>query len=143
MVCRAQEFFGFGPLARRPEHGSAERVGAVEQDGQQQAMLDATQIEQRPPIVEAQPHGGEKSHTPRLRERQAAVRFIVHKPGTASAAAPRAAEPERTPPRQVKPRTKISRIVPSFPLLPPFFRSGSAREARAGTMTVFRYRLLS
>ena len=54
VVGGAKECLGFGSLARRSEHRPAERIGAMEQDRQQQPVLDTIQVKQWSPCLEAQ-----------------------------------------------------------------------------------------
>jgi hypothetical protein len=72
----AQERLGCASLARRSEHGPPEWINTIEQDRQQQAVLDAVQITQRLPCLEAQPHRGEEAHAPWLWQHRAVIRFL-------------------------------------------------------------------
>jgi hypothetical protein len=63
-------------LAWRLEHGSAERIDAVEQDRQHQPVIGTAQIEQRLPGLQSQLHGGEESHAPRVRKGKTILRFL-------------------------------------------------------------------
>jgi hypothetical protein len=72
----AQERRGFGSLARRSEHGPPEWINTIEQNRQQQAMLDAVQITQTLPRLEAQLHRGEEAHAPWLWQHRAVIRLL-------------------------------------------------------------------
>src|SRR5438270_7408079 len=63
-------------LAWRLEHGSAERIDAVEQDREHERVIGAARIEQRLPALQSQLHGAEEPHAPRVRKGKTILRFL-------------------------------------------------------------------